>query len=225
MSEHLVRGIEAFSQKDYKGAILHLEAAPPEEFLEVTYYLALCYARVGEPDRALECIEVLLLADSNVLRQVQIRILKALLLVEQGRHDQARSWLAQLLAEGIESAILYNLYGVQLVKAGDLAGGLEALNKALKLEPNNPGVQNNLAFTLAEMGVYLERALKLARQALMKDPENHEYLDTLGWIYHKMGNHALALKFLEKAYRLGNHPVAREHLRLARGAAAEGVRS
>jgi tetratricopeptide (TPR) repeat protein len=82
----------------------------------------------------------------------------------------------------------------------------------LKLEPDNALVLNNYGYSLSERGIRLVDALQMAKKALEKDPENGAYLDTVGWIYFKMGEYDKALPFIEKAFTkrtdsdvVGNH--------------------
>ncbi len=72
---------------------------------------------------------------------------------------------------------------------------------------------NNYAYSLAERGVNLERALALAMDAIELEPENSAYLDTVGWIYFKMGKLKLALKFIQESVQIENtNAVVLEHL-------------
>jgi len=45
------------------------------------------------------------------------------------------------------------------------------------------------------------------------DPENGAYLDSLGWVYYKMGNYELAEENLRRASeRMGSDPTIHDHL-------------
>ena len=68
--------------------------------------------------------------------------------------------------------------------------------KALQIDPNNPVVLNNYAYSLATRGKDISRAMKMAEKALAKEPNNGAYLDTMGWLYYKMGDYKQALKFV-----------------------------
>jgi tetratricopeptide (TPR) repeat protein len=93
-----------------------------------------------------------------------------------------------------------------------LAGSYESLKQytladsfytaALALDPENALVLNNYGYSLSERGIRLEEAASMARKAIDKDPGNGAYLDTMGWIYYKMGDFGQALSFIEKAYGL-----------------------
>lgn len=76
---------------------------------------------------------------------------------------------------------------------------------------------NNYAWTLAERGHNLERALSMSGQAVDQVPTNSAYCDTHGWILHLLGRHDEALDWLRKALQLreaanGNPAILHEHL-------------
>ena len=87
----------------------------------------------------------------------------------------------------------------------------------LKLDPDNHLLLNNYSYSLSERGLQLERAEKMSKRALEKEPNNSSYLDTYGWILYKMGKFQDALIYIKKAVELrdadgGNGSVLNEHL-------------
>lgn len=70
---------------------------------------------------------------------------------------------------------------------------------ALKLNSKNSLILNNYAYSLSERGIDLEKALKMAKLAVELDPKNSAYLDTMGWVYFKLGNYGKAETFVKKA--------------------------
>lgn len=90
-----------------------------------------------------------------------------------------------------------------------LAGAYESIGEyaladsfyttALRQDPENPLVLNNYGYSLSVRGVRLEEAMAMSKKALEKDPENGAYLDTMGWIYFKLGDYEKAKEYIEKA--------------------------
>lgn len=70
---------------------------------------------------------------------------------------------------------------------------------ALREYPENALLLNNYSYSLTERGIQLDRALKMVKKALEKEPDNSAYLDTIGWIYFKIGDYQLALKYIKQA--------------------------
>lgn len=82
----------------------------------------------------------------------------------------------------------------------------------LKISPNNHLILNNYSYTLAERGERLELALEMAKKAIEQEPENPSYLDTIGWVYFKLGDYEKAKEYISKAVEKGGSPVVVEHL-------------
>jgi len=77
----------------------------------------------------------------------------------------------------------------------------------LRVEPDNVLMMNNLAYILAGQGKALLRAKQLAMKAVTREPANASYLDTLGWVFFKIGMYEQARDMLEKAVRLNSNEV------------------
>jgi tetratricopeptide (TPR) repeat protein len=85
--------------------------------------------------------------------------------------------------------------------------------EALKLDPDNHLVLNNYSYSLAERGLQLERALEMAKKAVQAQPENSSYLDTIGWVYFRLGDYEKAEEYVKRAIEKGNaSAVLYEHL-------------
>ncbi|MEN3001264.1 MAG: tetratricopeptide repeat protein [Armatimonadota bacterium] len=103
---------------------------------------------------------------------------------------------------------------------GDLAHRVEKFEdalrwyeKAVQIDDHNHLALNNYAYSLAEQGKDLERALKLVNRALFIRPNLGTYYDTRGWIYYKMGRYEEALRDLRLAVdTVPNHAEVRYHL-------------
>lgn len=85
--------------------------------------------------------------------------------------------------------------------------------KALSLDSANALVNNNYAYSLSERGIKLDKALKMAEIAIKADPLNSSYLDTIGWVYFKLGDYEKAKDYIEQAIKVGGESsVMLEHL-------------
>lgn len=85
--------------------------------------------------------------------------------------------------------------------------------RALQIDSQNALVNNNFAYSLSERGERLKDALTMAEIAIAADPNNTSYLDTIGWVYFKLGNYSEAKDNLEKAIEIGGErAVMLEHL-------------
>jgi tetratricopeptide (TPR) repeat protein len=72
---------------------------------------------------------------------------------------------------------------------------------------------NYLGYMFADRSIRLPEALKMIKQALDLDPANGAYLDSLGWVYFKLGQYELAEDNLRKAVeRDQTDPTVHDHL-------------
>jgi tetratricopeptide (TPR) repeat protein len=80
---------------------------------------------------------------------------------------------------------------------------LQQLETILKLTPNDPGINNDLGYILAEGGERLEDAERMIRFAAGEKPREYAYLDSLGWVLFKRGQFDEAIRYLELALKQG----------------------
>lgn len=109
------------------------------------------------------------------------------------------------------------------VQLGDLKRGEEILEKYLAENPDDIGVNNDLGYLYADQGKNLEKARKMIEKAVEAEPENAAYLDSMGWVLFKLGEHKEAITWLVKATKLetGNDATIWEHLGDCYGAIKE----
>jgi tetratricopeptide (TPR) repeat protein len=69
--------------------------------------------------------------------------------------------------------------------AGRQQEALASYRDAMKIDPSNPIVLNNLAYLMTQTGGNLDEALTLAQRAKQQRPNMTEISDTIGWIYIK----------------------------------------
>ncbi len=96
---------------------------------------------------------------------------------------------------------------------GDLAGAEAALRSLLEKDPSDATALNYLGYMLAERGQRLDEAVDLVQRALVVEPDNPSFLDSLGWAYYQQGNLALADTPLTRAAaQMPNNSVIQDHL-------------
>lgn len=141
------------------------------------------------------------------------RVLLARSLQEEKRFDRAEVvWVeaARRFPDHVGVALDLAYCREQL---GDLAGAQQAARDALAKQPENPTVLNFLGYLLADHNRDLIEAEKLIGRALQKDPGNGAYVDSMGWVYYRLGRLADARRELERAVHLTQgDPVVHEHL-------------
>ncbi|MCW5982486.1 MAG: tetratricopeptide repeat protein [Bryobacteraceae bacterium] len=88
-----------------------------------------------------------------------------------------------------------------------------SFREVLRLTPDNTSAMNYLGYMFADRNVRLEEALKLITKALETEPNNGAYLDSLGWVYYRLGRLEEAEENLKRAaQKVSRDPVVHDHL-------------
>lgn len=84
---------------------------------------------------------------------------------------------------------------------------------ALELEPEQPDVLNYLGYSWVEQGVHIDRARTYILSAVKQRPEDAHIIDSMGWVYYKLGEFDMAVTYLERAISLApQDPILNDHL-------------
>lgn len=107
------------------------------------------------------------------------------------------------------------LLGYRLLELHRYDDAADAFEAALAAEPGDATLANAVAYALVEAGVRLDRARALVLTALATEPENPDFLDTLGWIECRRGETGAGQDALERARAAAKEavPEIEEHLR------------
>ncbi len=145
-------------------------------------------------------------------KAVQYYLFEATFLREQGLKQAAYDVLNQALEEYPQQIDL--LYGRAMVaeQLNRLDILEDDLRKILKLEPDNTQALNALGYTLTDRTDRHQEALLLINKALELKPNDPFYLDSLGWVYYRLGKLELAAHYLRQAISLQNDVEFSAHL-------------
>ncbi|MFZ3321719.1 MAG: tetratricopeptide repeat protein [Usitatibacter sp.] len=86
------------------------------------------------------------------------------------------------------------------------------LRKVIKMKPDYAHAYNALGYTLADRTNRLAEAKELIDKAYKLAPDDPFILDSLGWVYYRLGNNPEALKYLQIAYSSRSDPEIAAHL-------------
>lgn len=112
-----------------------------------------------------------------------------------------------------EKIYVYFLRGTVAERQKHYDAAEEEFRKILAIDANNGMTLNYLGYMLADRGVRLPEALGIIQQAVLLDPQNGAYLDSLGWAYFKLGQYGPAEENLRKALaRLSTDPSVHDHM-------------
>jgi tetratricopeptide (TPR) repeat protein len=102
--------------------------------------------------------------------------------------------------------------GTVFDKQKKFAEAESAFRQVLARDPENAIALNYLGYMLAERGERLDESVTYLKKALLVEPENPSYLDSLGWAYFKADKLDLAETNLKRAAdQLKTNSVIQEH--------------
>jgi tetratricopeptide (TPR) repeat protein len=129
------------------------------------------------------------------------------------RHQESIPILEKLTATKPNQPVLGFLLGAAYERTQQTDKAIAELRRVVKIDPEFHAALNYLGYTMAEANVHLEEALELVNRAVALDPDNGSYVDSLGWIYYRMGRPEQAREHLERAVRLDPEDATlQEHL-------------
>jgi tetratricopeptide (TPR) repeat protein len=170
-------------------------------------------ADTGEPDKALADVKSMLKGGPDD-RDVYITL--AQMNTRLKRWDDADAALnkaEELSTKPDEKKEIYFLRGSTYERQKKYDQAEEQFRKILASDPQNAMTLNYLGYMLADRGVRLEEAFTMIKKAVDLEPANYAYLDSLGWVYYKMGKYDLAESNLLKASQHANtDPTVQDHL-------------
>jgi len=162
----------------------------------------------GDVDKAMEQLAVAIEEAGAAGRRWAAKLLQ-----DYGYVAQEEALLREWCAQEPDNPVAHFTLGSYLDRVGRYEDSEFEFRRALELRPGFSEVMNYLGYSLADRDVRLPEALDLVQAALEIDPWNGAYLDTLGWVYYRMGRYEEARAPLERAAReLPNDPTVLEHL-------------
>jgi tetratricopeptide (TPR) repeat protein len=179
-------------------------------FIESKLITAEIIAKKESVDKALEFLSTI--KSNSADEKLSVVQLKTSLLTRFNRHQEAFQLMqseAPNFAKSAEFKFDYALLADKLNKY-ELMENL--LREAIKIKPDYAVAYNALGYSFADRNIHLEDARKYIEVALSISPNNHYILDSMGWLYFRLGKLDSALSFIQKAYDIQADPEIAAHL-------------
>jgi tetratricopeptide (TPR) repeat protein len=147
-------------------------------------------------------------------RQEKLKFLqlKTSFLYNDNQYQQAINLMLSEEEKYNDSAEFYFDFGLLYEKNKDFESMEKHLKKAISLKPDYAIAYNALGYSYADRNIKLDDAKKYIEIALSIDPQNHYILDSMGWVYFRLGNYDIAYEFITKAYTIQEDPEIAAHL-------------
>ncbi|MEH6738409.1 MAG: tetratricopeptide repeat protein [Sulfitobacter sp.] len=103
--------------------------------------------------------------------------------------------------------------GIAYSQDGDDVAAEADYRAALAINPDQPQVLNYLGYSLVEEQRKLDEALDMIERAVAASPDSGYIVDSLGWVYYRLGRYDEAVVQMERAVELeAVDPVVTDHL-------------
>ncbi len=164
------------------------------------------YQWIQQPTKAIELVKSALndpLGRSSGLYSV----LAALYTGEKKNNKAEQAYTEGIQAFPDDDSLLYE-YGIHKESNGDRNQALEIMHQVITLNPDHVGALNFIGYTWADDNVHLDKALNYIQRAVRLTPDSGFILDSLGWVYYRLGKYTKAKNALEKAVQLSPEDAA-----------------
>ena len=181
----------------------------PHEYA-VNLILGLSLAQQGKNNQAKDYLK-----KSTEINPQDVNSLSAygFTLSQLNENEEAAKYLERALVLEPDNVNLLAQLGLIYNNMNKMVESDSLYERALRLDPENALVNNNYAYSLSERGLQLERALQMVKISIEADALNSSYLDTIGWVYYKLGEYDKALPFIQQAIEVGGESsIMLEHL-------------
>lgn len=208
---HFYLGRIADSRKEPAKAIQHyLSVESGTHFYSAISRASFLMAEEGRLDEALIGLEKLRKAAPD--QAENFWLIEANLLLDINEEDLALGSINIALMDFPNNSKLLYSRSMLLDKAGRLEEMEADLRTILAAEPNNAVALNALGYTLADKTTRVMEAYDLITKAYALNPDNPAILDSMGWVYYRMGNLEKSLEYLNLAYAQFPDPEVAAHL-------------
>ena len=191
----------AEDQERYDDAFNLLDTvSDPTAALTARLRQAVIRSKQGKVD---EARKILALIDPRDVREgTQVAMTESQILREANQVDEAIKVLDTASKRYPDNpALMYDLAMLQ-ERQGNVAEMETLLRRVIAIKPDHAHAYNALGYSLADRKLRLPEAKALIERALNLQPDDAFIMDSMGWVYYRMGDNTQALSYLERAYSI-----------------------
>ena len=202
--------IEQYQGNDQAALNHYLAMKGGREYLAAQGAIINIYMSQGDNQLAINHVRQQRTVDNE--NQQAYFLMEVDILNRSGEYDASLKVLNSALKAYQDSTDLRYSRAMVAEKLGNLDQLEQDLSHIISLEPDNATALNALGYTLADRTSRLDEALLLIEKALKLAPKDPAILDSLGWVYYRMGKLKQALTLLEQAFALFPDAEVAAHL-------------
>ncbi len=185
--------------------------------------------RKMEPDSVEVLLQIARMQNLNENIKESIKVLEEAVKIEPEEDQLYHSLSLAYMSENNYQAAIKNIrkaieidnrrdsyffeLGALLERVGKYEDAINSMQQVLEINPMHSNAHNFIGYMYALQGKKLDLAIEHLKKALMIQPQNGYFLDSLGWVYFKKGENQKALTEIKKAMIYTDpDPVLYEHL-------------
>ena len=180
------------------------------EYLAAQNAIVKLYLKAGQLNEALDHIRKRREADPK--NQQAYFLMEVEILNRTGQYEASIKVLNAALGAYADDTDLRYSRAMVSEKLGNIDQLEKDLAYIIDRDPENATALNALGYTLADRTARLDEALKLIEKARNIAPSDPAIIDSLGWVYYRMGRLQEALSLLQQAYEAFPDPEVAAHL-------------
>lgn len=209
---HHIAGIAFYGKKDNEKAMMHFKKVKPGSrfYQDAIVHVSYLYQEKGDIKKAINYLKE---AINKTPDDPELFYYLSTFYEDTKKFKDAETALKKAIEiSPNEEKFLFRL-GVVYDKWNRKEDSIKTMKALIKLNPEHANALNYLGYTYADLGINLDEAERLIKEALKYKPDDGYITDSLGWVYFKKGLFAEALNLLKKAVELvPDDPIMLEHL-------------
>ena len=188
-------------QGELMAAIANYERVNGGEYLlDARIRLAGLLAQIGKVEEALSKLKLLIKTGQDNNNQIRIYLAQGEVLRSVQRNQEALNIYTEALEHSPENTDLLYARALTAEKLDMLDMTESDLRLVLTHEPENANALNALGYTLADRTERLQEAKSYILKAAALLPDDPAILDSLGWVYFRLGQYEKSISWLKKAF-------------------------
>ena len=168
--------------------------------LDAKIRIASLMADEGKTDEAIQRLDSLTQLSQSEASRLKLDLARGQVLTAAGRYREAYALYDEALQQAPDNTDLLYARALVAEKLNMLDITESDLKTVIAREPDNASALNALGYTLADRTERLNEAREYILKAARLLPDDPAILDSLGWVYYRLGQHEDAIKWLSKAF-------------------------
>ena len=142
------------------------------------------------------------LRQKNPLMAIQLFIIEGQALTDAGLNQEAFDLYSSALQHTPDEEDLLYSHSLAAERLGKLDVAEKSLRSILAQDPDNVRTLNALGYTLADRTDRYQEALQYISKAYAQEPDDPAIVDSMGWVYFRLGDLDKAREYLQKAWEI-----------------------